>query len=390
MPFTPVEFLTLVDEDLLERYFQEKQVSVSFKNQEKTAENAGKFWAEQIKPLPKAVEIQGDFQNIWDMGSESGKESLLERAEYVFRDDSEGKAKFLQGFQDHDHDLSSILYVFLEYHRFFEETLLWDQELQDWGSEYELNTSGITEGFFTEEKKSAFQEALRKYLKKSKASGDLFETQLHSNQHCICLSVYFEGSATTDFGFGAKNKLERIPRKSTKRLHFFIFPNENKVALKMAKSRLKTRMKVMEMFIETVMGENFHEDSFRSVALNKLLDANEELAYSAADGVQFVRVKLLRLEQFPSGRQLILQVGDGRDNRAIHDFKEMLGINSERIYKDWRVTQAKIQVQFDVENPIGKKGSVTTLLTTPHSCDLQDKPLHIKCRKLLKHWGLLS
>lgn len=389
MTFQPSEFLTLIDASLLKEYFVQKKIGLAIP-EIITLQDAEKFWNEKIKSLPEPnpLEISGDFSRIYDMASDDGRDSIRKQVGIEFCNDEKAQEQFYREWKKYNNSFSESMSAFLKYREIFENAFIWDHELREWGSEYKLD-EGLKEEFFTPEKIEALEEQFRKYFSKRKESGEAFEIQLHREKEFYCLSVYFEDTIKTDLGF-KKGKVSNVPSTRAKRLHFFIFPKEQKITIKMGRTRPKKRGEIMKIFVEEVLGKTYDTDKFRSVQLGALLHEDQPLTYTRDDGVDYICLKSLLLENPSQKQSVILQVGDSRSCDAMHRLKKERNILGTEEYSKWQVKQAKIRIQFAVPERRGRGGSVTTTITFPHSCDLDEhKNFHKKAKSLLKRWGLL-
>lgn len=337
---------------------------------------------EFVESTPFWAGIDADLREINSMGNEEGLSELLKFAK------ARG-AELTDAYEDCGNDTSRSAWFFLEHREVFEDAYRWDYLVKDHGSEYRLNRdTPIAADFFTQEKLDMLKQAIQDHFK-SERRAKLCNVEAHMNadNSTLCISTYFDDYSRSELGF-ENGKLQKKPRKPAKDLHFVVFLNEKKVSLQFKGTRYQKKEDLMRLFVESVLGEMFNTDNFRTVYLDELFDSSFSLEsfIPPADNIDYVRIKSLRFDkkQGNSPQRVILDIKYGKTRQEIYEMiRNYHALNSEI----WKITQATIHFQF---KNLGQKGSVTTTLTVPNSDDLQDKPLHNKCRQYLTAAGLMS
>lgn len=105
-----------------------------------------------------------------------------------------------------------------------------------------------------------------------------------------------------------------------------------------------------------------------------------------ADGIQGVRVTSLRLSIVGPGFGRITLESEARTKHGdVYDLMDK-ALNHQRLSSELvNVTKASLQVTFVTD---GRPKTLTFEIAYPDSCNLKDKPEHLRIKEYLKRWGI--
>jgi hypothetical protein len=150
----------------------------------------------------------------------------------------------------------------------------------------------------------------------------------------------------------------------------------------------KIRREMEAIFCRLILKEELpaEEPDASPFELNGLGSRDFDFPTDPEDGVQEVRVKALRLSIVGPGFGRITFESDARTKHG--DIYELMdkALNHQRLSSETvNVTQATIQVTFAT---LGRPKTITFQISYPDSCNLKDKPEHLKIKDYLKRWGI--
>jgi len=150
----------------------------------------------------------------------------------------------------------------------------------------------------------------------------------------------------------------------------------------------KVRHEMEGIFCRLILKEELpaEEPDANPFELNGLRSRDFDFPTDPEDGIQEVRVKALRLSLVGPGFGRITFESDARTKRG--DIYELMdkALDHQRLNSEtMNVTQATIQVTFTTS---GRPKTITFQISYPDSCNLKDKPEHLKIKECLKRWGI--
>jgi hypothetical protein len=150
----------------------------------------------------------------------------------------------------------------------------------------------------------------------------------------------------------------------------------------------KIRRDMEEFFARLILKEELpaEEPDANPFELNGLRSRDFDFPTDPEDAVQEVRVKSLRLSLVGPGFGRITLESDARTRRGdIYDLMDK-ALNHNRLSVETvNVTFATMQVTFATS---GRPKPITFQIAYPDSCNLKDKPEHLKIKDYLKRWGI--
>jgi hypothetical protein len=150
----------------------------------------------------------------------------------------------------------------------------------------------------------------------------------------------------------------------------------------------KIRREMEALFARLILKEALpaEEPDANPFELNGLRGRDFDFPTDPEDRIQDVRVKALRLSLVGPGFGRITFESDARTKRG--DIYELMdkALNHQRLNSETvNVTQATMQVTFAAS---GRPKTITFQISYPDSCNLKDKPEHLKIMEYLKRWGI--
>jgi hypothetical protein len=150
----------------------------------------------------------------------------------------------------------------------------------------------------------------------------------------------------------------------------------------------KIRREMEEIFARLILKEDLPagEPDTNPFELNGLRSREFDFPTDPEDEVREVRVKSLRLSLVGPGFGRITLESDARTRRGdIYDLMDKALSHNRLSVETVNVTLAKMQVTFGAS---GRPKPITFQISYPDSCNLKDKPEHLKIKDYLKRWGI--
>lgn len=376
--FDYLHFLMKLSPDLLSQYAKHHGVSFKTKIEEGGEKMADEFMLIiQKETEDKQAAFWGDAQEIDDIGTENGCDYLITRAvERNFNIDDETYTK-LKNSKERS------LFFYLNFPELFSETRdVYNLEnLQGWRAEktisktLELIIPNIND----------FKEGLKGiYAKEYKAKH--LKVKHVSRGDTVTFVAYIEDALTNDLSFSKGDLNSRTPRKPVFMAYFLYRPSEGILEVK-AKGGKKRIEQLQKAFIQYMLMEKdpeiknavrYNFDKVRDIASLRFPTSTQDLVESAT-------LKGLRIVNHSNKKRISIDIANSRGSGT----EPMSACLNEMAIDlmDYELTQFKIEIIFK-DLGKGKKRKITTTITYPNICDLKERDIDFKVRRLLKKWGL--
>ena len=230
--------------------------------------------------------------------------------------------------------------------------------------------------------------ALQTYLMANDGRGQNCKIELYRYQDRICFLAYPEDYLKTAFRYNPKGTLERTTTKDVFEIIYIYYPEKRKLELS-CKLRSPKRVKdLMKMFGDILLEDDTGFDDFqKTYELNKLLEEDFNFYSEPEDKVEYIRLKKLRLANKYDTKERITIETDSENEDGMLPMREALRQRNVNA-KFWFVNQATIKLKYE---GTGNKGGVTTQITFPDGCTLNDtSENHRKTKRYLELWGLTN
>lgn len=239
----------------------------------------------------------------------------------------------------------------------------------------------------------AFRKTVREHFGSSNVHVDLFDR--HRRRHgkaaadLIQATVFVEGAPDQAFTF-TEGKLDLLDFRPVLEASLTYEPVSG--TIEVVGHDEDTREQFVRAFATTLLGIEVKGDRlpFRQFHLD-ILRSHHEFRTDAVDGIEEVRVVLLRLKPLDDeGERITLERMRGGENSIWEMAHARFGERSP-LLGGCRVTQAKLTIRFRAG--FGGSGAKTlpVTITMPHGCDLKDRTERERIigEKYLTRWGLL-
>lgn len=381
--YTPRVFLRQVPKDLLKTYFERRKDLADFDWAALTdGEIDPLFEAWQALPDPKREEVESEFREVAELATHDGVRAIIEEGQF------------------HQLDLAPELEAREGLHQKAFWVLLEHRVVFDVASQ--LNHADHLNGRYWRKRKDipkkvpdvsaaardALGQALSAYYREHQGRGERckVECYLRAGKHHYFFA-YPADYADTFIGYKPDGSFERRPQKPAFEVVFIYNPQDGTLDL-YAQGDKDLKRDLQEIFSRIVLKEEIGPEAKNAnpYELNGLKKRSFPFPTDSADGITEVRVKSLRLAVLGGRRRITLE-GDARKNREdIYDLMDT-ALNEQRLpLSNVNVSHATIQMIFANNN--GRPKTVTFNVSYPDSCNLRDKPEHLKAKEYLKRWGI--
>ena len=135
----------------------------------------------------------------------------------------------------------------------------------------------------------------------------------------------------------------------------------------------ESRESLLKLFVRDLLGVSDQEPMpFREYNLEKLLRPCK-FPTDVKDGIESVRVKMLRLQPFDDpGERVILECASEEPDAIWSMANRHLG-KANSLLLGFAVTQAKLVIRFEPEADARRGKKLPLTVTAPHGCDLKDR-----------------
>ena len=329
-------------------------------------------------------EIDRDFQDIYDMADEGGLQVLIEEARNPHhRPDLAEAVGKMSG------PLETAFWVLLNDPRAFDIASHFDRADsvpdQRWLKRIDLPPATPLLG---DEAKSRLENALSEYYRFNEGRGHNCHVDQWARGNRLYWFAYLDDYAEARMVY-EKGEMRRAVQRPVFEV-IFTYCDEERSLDVFARGGAEKIAHLQRLFGQAILGVELDEQSGRRVTyeLGKLLNRDCPLPFSAADGIEAVRVRRLRLKVIGSGnRRITVEANARHDPRAVYDLIDDV-LAGERIPRDLLVVQqAGLQLVFRRDS--GRRRSTLSFdVSHPSSCSLKHEAKHEAARELLKRWGI--
>jgi hypothetical protein len=377
-------FLRNTPNDLLRRYFETLRVGPEMGWQELKDTSIDAIYGviDEASEVLRA-QIGRDFQDIHGMANEGGTKTLIDEGL-----DRHHRVDLRETFEPMGSHTEKAFWAFLEHPDVFEvaKRFRHADKLGRWRKRKDLPDA---EPGIDDETTQVLASAISSYYldKEGRVRGCHADHYARDNR--LYWFVYPEDYAEGRLVYDDKHEL----RLETQRPAFeiiFVYDTEERSLDINAKGPKRTIEALQGMFCNIVLGVPSYLPDRTDVVyqLDGLLSPTFPFRLEPADGVEEVRVKLLRLELVGAGRpRITLEIDAHSGDDALYQLLNDV-IASTEIRRDMiRVTKASLRLKFRPDN--GSRAPTLTFdVSHPNSCSLKYEPRHEIAKKLLKRWGI--
>ncbi len=348
----------------------------------------------------KVKEVAARVKNCIDTADQRQQSRLMQDYERVAgMSDEGGQAALLSVFNDHavlDHlanSCSRSCWVYLNDPVAFkraEEARYTDEHRRGrkWTGVVTRTNLPIDHGAL-----DRFRSAVLKELGSENVHVDIFDRQRLSfggDPFSIVQVTVFRDGLAEDFPEFVDGKLDWRSRRPVYEAAL-TYEAKSGVVEVVAENR-EIRKHLIEIFVRDLLGVSEHEPlPFREFDLDPLL-RHCKLSTDPRDGIESVRVTMLRLQPFDNPGERITLECSSKEAGAIWDMANSHFGKTNPLMVGFVVTQAKLVIRFHPEGDARRGKTLPLTVTMPHGCDLKDRTQReiLIGEKYLKKWKLLS
>jgi hypothetical protein len=385
--YAPKPFLRQAENKLLQEYFSRKGLL-----QEIDWESIGETDVDDIHvawealPVQQRVEIESDFQLIYDLASEDGIRILIEEGRFQDID-------LKPALDAHDGFLNKSFLVFLEYRDVFEVAYDFDRadnlNRRSWKRRKGLPRK---EPDLSLQARDELKDAVAAYFRERQGRGRHCHLDVYLRwDRCHYFFLYPQDYTSTTIEFDSNGRFQRRPLSPAFEVIYVYDPLEGALDL-YARGKKGLKEDLQKIFSRSILHEDLPKEDKNAppYELNRLKRRSFAFPTDPVDGVREVRIRELKFSVIGNYRHRIaLEVSPDGPVDEIYDFMDRI-LNSEVLPLTLvDVRSAVIQMRFN--NTDGHGGDVKTIsfrISYPDSCNLRDKPEHIVARKYLKKWEI--
>jgi hypothetical protein len=387
-PYSRRTFLRQTQNSLIKQYFDINGIDLDVDWQALTETAIGPL-ANALDALDEAElrRVDSDFSQVMQLACGKGVQAIIEEASLRNQDWSE---KFARMHSDYER----AMWTFLNQPDSFKAA----------GAFHEMDRSAVNWHRFVgfrlepqadEESTAGFAKAMVcHYRKQGLGRHCHVDVYRRVDPTRYCYFAYPEDAASTDLGYDERGRFKRRPRQSAFEV-IFVYRPEGGILELHARGDKRQKEALAELFCVHALGlvRLPNEDGREPFNLAVLKDPTFEFRCRAADRVQSVDVRLIRLDlpfdrASGASRRITLEAKSTQEGpRALYGLIRD-AINTSRIdMEDVQVGKAKLCFTF---RPIGNERpkSLTFEIGYPDRCTLKDDPHDQIARRCLYEWGI--
>ena len=377
------DFLRRLSPELLQEYCQAKGVNFLLPKKSKPEEIIRAFssFLNTCDPVLKDM-VEFDFQEIKDIVSEKGTIMLYQEAKARGQ---EIPNKDLEAFTSYD----KATWFYINHKDIFDQVAI-EYELDRAVGWLQYSIVPSTDLSRLKSKRKALAEAVSDYYFKREGRGRICMAEFHQKDDLLIFVVSPEDYAQKEPEYDVKQNLNKGNYiRPIFKAYFLVDPSQNRISVK-AKGGNTKKDDLIKLFSKVVLGQKLDNDNKVAYNLDVLKDFNLDFPTPPEDEVEMVSVPYLRISYPRSeNKDLVFNLRDRKGKGLVEIGEWINGLNIPINDPGFHITQAKVFVKFKPEIKRGK-GTVTTLITNPSSCDLGFKKLDRKVKGYLQDWRIDS
>jgi hypothetical protein len=385
--YSPKSFLRQVPNQLLKEYFDQRKLLPDLLWYLQGETEIGRIYdAWQALPDPQRLAVEKDFRDIDEMASEEGIKALIE--EGLFHQVDLGpRLERLNGFHH------KAMWAFLHCDRIFYVASLINYvdclHGRFWVRRTDVPCKAPRD---SPETRQALAGALSDYYRRTQGRGHrcTVETYLRGGRQHYYFA-YPDDYTDTYIGHGEDGKFIRRAQKRAFEV-VFVYDAQEGVLELFAQGTRHLRADLQQIFGQIILGESLRPEQPREMAyeLNGLLSRDFAFATDPEDGIEEVRLRLLRLSAVGNGNRRITLEADPKG--PVQDIYDLM---QEFLPRDllggvvFNVTKAVLEFRFPPQGG-GHPKPLIFEVSFPNCSNLKSKREEHRLlgEKYLKRWGI--
>jgi hypothetical protein len=239
-----------------------------------------------------------------------------------------------------------------------------------------------------------FQQTLRNHFKLDKVHVELFDRvrrTFDGGEHpMIQITIYREGALTDDLAFDGPD-LVRRPRRPVLEAAITFEPGTGVVEV-VARDK-EIREALVRHTSRDLLGIDFKNSKLplKRYDLTVLMKPHA-FAVDAADGIDYVKVRALRLMPIDDSSERVTLECTDQSDRTIWDMAELRFGNTNPLRSGFVCTKATLAIKFHPKADARRGRTMQLDVTMPHGCNLKERTSNEQMigEKYLRRWGLLE
>jgi hypothetical protein len=387
--FTLSTFLRQTPNELLEEYFQERELlnDVDFDDLKKREYQPVMDAIEALSD-DQRVEIDQDFQDVYALANKPGTIIIIDEAEFLGMD----IADELEAMENHYH---RAMWLFLN--RMYDGTDVFDicanlahLKKMPFSKAKRCNSLPTKKPSFDDVTLKNFGDelsALYKYQGRGHKCKVEYCPRPNPMRHCYF--AFPEDYSTSELQYEG-DKLERKPRKSVFEVAFIFTPEDG--VLEVSNPGNKQEAKALQdVFCRVALKLPGLPEKARVHKYNFEMFKDRDCAFptNGGDGIHKVEVLGLRINNPNNLKRRITIDQDPGSGESVYDWMDRT-LDEKKISLDrMDISQVKMRVTWKAVNG-SKPRTLTFTLTNPDSTSLQDLPNHQVVKGYLKEWKITN
>ena len=380
--YSPKQFIRQVPNPLLKAFFDRRGELLEVGWDELGEMDADPVF-EAWEALPEASrnDVERWFRTIADLATPEGLQTLIDEGQFHGVDLTVSLGQ-LKGLHE------KAFWVYLNHQRIFTSAGRLNRADHLNGRYWRRRTLTAKKPDISHPMRKLLADAISHYYREQQGRGEHCNVEVYLRRNKIhYFFAYPADYADTVIIYTDAGSLERQLQKAAFEVIFAY--NEASGTLDLfVQGDKKIRREMESIFARLILKEELPEEEPEGnpFELNGLRSRDFDFPTDPEDGIQEVRVKSLRLSIVGPGFGRITFESDARTKRG--DIYELMAkaLNHQRLNSETvNVTQATIQVTFASS---GRPKTITFQISYPDSCNLKDKPEHLKIKEYLKRWGI--
>ncbi len=394
--YTPDELLKKVPNQLLEQYFQFREIEpkVTIEAEENGKKEAkevhiSELGEKEIEPIleligdqteEKRVEIDNDFKAINERACKAGVRCLIEESRW------EGHhlqiAGDLEAMKSHH---ERVMWVFLNYAKVFENSGYF-QKMDG----FKLKKMVVPKNIVPrqeQEELADFKQGLKDYYgQEGRGKNCEVKVLKRSDPERFCYFVYIEDYGEMREEFLEEN-LDIRPSRPAYKFVFVYYPEKGQVGTNVKGSKQEIE-DLMDIFSEGVLAmEDSPVKEGKIYTLERLRKRFDFQPREIKDNISFVKLREIEIE-ISKGKKIACY--DTGKNTNIYDLIETAFDKEKVDIEKLKIVRAKIQIVFKKLANERRAKSVTFEISAPDNCSLKELPLDQIAEKYIEKWQLVE
>jgi len=380
--YSPKQFIRQVPNPLLKAFFDRRGELADLDWDELREMDADPvFEAWQALPDASRNDVERWFRAIADLATPEGVQTLIEEGQFHELDLT---VPFGQLSGQHE----KAFWAYLNHEKAFLSAGRLNRADHLNGRYWRRRRLPATKPDITHPTRELMADAISKYYRDNQARGEHCSVEVYLRRENLhYFFAYPADYADTVIIYTDEGSLARQLQKAAFEVIFAY--NEASGTLDVfVQGGKKIRRAMEEIFATLILKTDLPTDdpAVNPFELGGLRSREFDFPTDPEDSIQGVQVKSLRLSIVGPGFGRITLESEARTSRGdVYDLMDK-ALNHQRLSSEMlSVTKASLQVTFATS---GRPKTVTFEIAHPDSCNLKDKPEHLKIKEYLKRWGI--